>query len=241
MKNTTLCYIEKDGSYLMLLRNKKKDDLNEGKWIGVGGHFLEDESPEECLIREVREETGLTLNSFLLRSVVTFVSDKYETEQMFLYTSTDFSGELIDCDEGELRWIDKKEMYDIPDRRGDSAYVSWDWDSAVQRNERADLEMKSLENAGDVLNMAQNGYIVFAVIDEKGYIMDNNEIVASGDSEFRLTYESGEDSFLFKEWTDKGHRLCSVFINDEEHIEFFSNILFVYDSYRHEYVRSIYF
>ncbi len=134
-----------------------------------------------------------------------------------------------------------KEMYDIPDRRGDSAYVSWDWDSAVQRNERADLEMKSLENAGDVLNMAQNGYIVFAVIDEKGYIMDNNEIVASGDSEFRLTYESGEDSFLFKEWTDKGHRLCSVFINDEEHIEFFSNILFVYDSYRHEYVRSIYF
>ncbi|MBQ9443207.1 MAG: 8-oxo-dGTP diphosphatase [Clostridia bacterium] len=123
MKNTTLCYIEKDGSYLMLLRNKKKDDLNEGKWIGVGGHFLEDESPEECLIREVREETGLTLNSFLLRSVVTFVSDKYETEQMFLYTSTDFSGELIDCDEGELRWIDKKEMYDIPLWEGDKIFL----------------------------------------------------------------------------------------------------------------------
>ena len=123
MKNTTLCYIEKDGSYLMLLRNKKKDDLNEGKWIGVGGHFLEDESPEECLIMEVREETGLTLNSFLLRSVVTFVSDKYETEQMFLYTSTDFSGELIDCDEGELRWIDKKEMYDIPLWEGDKIFL----------------------------------------------------------------------------------------------------------------------
>ncbi|MBQ6003844.1 MAG: 8-oxo-dGTP diphosphatase [Clostridia bacterium] len=123
MQNTTLCYIEKDGSYLMLLRNKKKDDLNEGKWIGVGGHFLEDESPEECLIREVREETGLTLNSFLLRSVVTFVSDKYETEQMFLYTSTDFSGELIDCDEGELRWIDKKEMYDIPLWEGDKIFL----------------------------------------------------------------------------------------------------------------------
>ena len=107
----------------MLLRNKKKDDLNEGKWIGVGGHFLEDESPEECLIREVREETGLTLNSFLLRSVVTFVSDKYETEQMFLYTSTDFSGELIDCDEGELRWIDKKEMYDIPLWEGDKIFL----------------------------------------------------------------------------------------------------------------------
>ena len=123
MQNTTLCYIEKDGSYLMLLRNKKKDDLNEGKWIGVGGHFLEDESPEECLIREVREGTGLTLNSFLLRSVVTFVSDKYETEQMFLYTSTDFSGELIDCDEGELRWIDKKEMYDIPLWEGDKIFL----------------------------------------------------------------------------------------------------------------------
>ncbi|MBQ5957201.1 MAG: 8-oxo-dGTP diphosphatase [Clostridia bacterium] len=123
MKNTTLCYIEKDGSYLMLLRNKKKDDLNEGKWIGVGGHFLEDESPEECLIREVREETGLTLKSFLLRSVVTFVSDRYETEQMFLYTSSDFSGELIDCDEGELRWIDKKEMYDIPLWEGDKIFL----------------------------------------------------------------------------------------------------------------------
>jgi 8-oxo-dGTP diphosphatase len=123
MKNTTLCYIEKDGSYLMMLRNRKKDDLNEGKWIGVGGHFLEDESPEECLVREVKEETGLTLNSFLLRSVVTFVSDKYETEQMFLYTSTDFSGELIDCDEGELRWIDKKEMYDIPLWEGDKIFL----------------------------------------------------------------------------------------------------------------------
>lgn len=147
MQNTTLCYIEKDGSYLMLLRNKKKDDLNEGKWIGVGGHFLEDESPEECLIREVREETGLTLNSFLLRSVVTFVSDKYETEQMFLYTSTDFSGELIDCDEGELRWIDKKEMYDIPLWEGDKIFLKL-------MDENQDLFALKLVYEGDDLRKA---------------------------------------------------------------------------------------
>ena len=133
--------------HLQLLRNKKKDDLNEGKWIGVGGHFLEDESPEECLIREVREETGLTLNSFLLRSVVTFVSDKYETEQMFLYTSTDFSGELIDCDEGELRWIDKKEMYDIPLWEGDKIFLKL-------MDENQDLFALKLVYEGDDLRKA---------------------------------------------------------------------------------------
>ena len=132
-------------------------------------------------------------------------------------------------------------MYDIPDRRGDSRYVSWDWDKLIQENQRIDQEIKKCEKAEDVLNMAGNGYIIFAVIDGKGYIMKNNEIVESGDAGFRLVYESGDDTFLFYEWTDKDDQLCSLFINDEEHIEYVGNMFFVYDSARHEYVRSIYF
>ncbi|MCD8068957.1 MAG: 8-oxo-dGTP diphosphatase [Lachnospiraceae bacterium] len=114
MKNTTLCYIEQNGAYLMLHRTKKKNDLNEGKWIGVGGKFEPDEMPEECLLREVKEETGLTLLKYRLRGIVTFVSDLWETEVMFLYTSNSFEGELTDCAEGELRWIPKE---DIPKLR----------------------------------------------------------------------------------------------------------------------------
>ena len=97
MKNTTLCYIENhNGDYLMLYRNKKKNDPNAGKWIGIGGKFEDGESPDECLLREVREETGLTLLSWELRGIVTFVSDEWETEYMFLYTSDDWCGYKID-------------------------------------------------------------------------------------------------------------------------------------------------
>lgn len=99
MKNTTLCYIEKDDSYLMLHRVKKEHDINHGKWIGVGGKFEPFETPEECLLREVKEETGLTLLEYRLRGIITFVQDK-ETEYMFLYTADSFEGELIPCDEG---------------------------------------------------------------------------------------------------------------------------------------------
>ena len=83
--NTTLCYIEKDGKYLMLLRNKKENDLNEGKWIGIGGKFEKDETPDECLLREVKEETGLTLTDYKLRGVIGFISDKWDDENMYLY------------------------------------------------------------------------------------------------------------------------------------------------------------
>ena len=95
MKNTTLCYVEQDGKYLMLLRNKKKQDENAGKWIGVGGKFEEGESPQDCLLREVQEETGLRLTQYRFRGIVTFVSDRYETEYMHLFTAHGFEGERI--------------------------------------------------------------------------------------------------------------------------------------------------
>ena len=121
--NTTLCYIEKDNRYLMLLRNKKKQDLNEGKWIGVGGKFEADETPEECLLREVREETGLTLTSYRYRAVITFISDEWGTEYMHLFTADGFEGDLIDCDEGELRWIPKDEVLNLSLWEGDRAFL----------------------------------------------------------------------------------------------------------------------
>ena len=97
---TTLCYIEKDGAYLMLHRVKKKNDENGGKWIGVGGHFEEGESPEDCMKREIFEETGLTAREWRYRGVVTFVSDEFGTEYMHLFTVHGFEGTLRDCDEG---------------------------------------------------------------------------------------------------------------------------------------------
>ncbi len=102
---TTLCYIEKDGSYLMLHRVSKKNDINRDKWIGVGGHFEGGESPEDCLLREVKEETGLTLTEYRFRGLVTFLSDDDPPEYMCLYTATGFSGEMISCDEGKLEWV----------------------------------------------------------------------------------------------------------------------------------------
>ena len=124
MKNTTLCYIENhNGDYLMLYRNKKKNDPNAGKWIGIGGKFEDGESPDECLLREVREETGLTLLSWELRGIVTFVSDEWETEYMFLYTSDDWSGKLSVCDEGQLAWKQKSEIDSLSMWEGDKIFL----------------------------------------------------------------------------------------------------------------------
>lgn len=124
MKNTTLCYIEKDGKYLMLHRVKKEQDENKGKWIGVGGKFEEGESPDECLVREVREETGLELTEYELRGIVTFVSDIYETEYMFLYTASGYSGELIeDCDEGILKWVPIDDVCSLNLWEGDRIFL----------------------------------------------------------------------------------------------------------------------
>lgn len=107
---TTLCYIEREDSYLMLHRVKKKNDLNENKWVGIGGHAEDGESPEDCLLREAMEETGLLLTSYRFRGLVTFVSDKWGTEYMCLYTADGFEGELTDCDEGCLEWVPKSEI-----------------------------------------------------------------------------------------------------------------------------------
>ena len=123
MRNTTLCHIEKDGKYLMLHRVKKKNDLNQDKWVGIGGKFEDKESPEECNLRETFEETGLTLKSARYCGIVTFVSDKWETEYMHIFHSDDFCGELKDCDEGELCWIDKKDIYNLPIWEGDKIFL----------------------------------------------------------------------------------------------------------------------
>ena len=123
MKLTTLCYLEKDGMYLMLHRNRKKEDANEGKWIGVGGHFKDKESPEECLLREVKEETGLYLTKYCFRGIVTFVSDEWETEYMYLYTAHEWTGELLSCDEGTLCWIPKKEVPNLNLWEGDRVFL----------------------------------------------------------------------------------------------------------------------
>lgn len=115
MKNTTLCYIEKDGCYLMIHRTVKKNDGNDGKWLGIGGHFEEGESPFDCIKREVKEETGLELLTPLYRGIVTFVSDRYETEQMHLFSCSEFCGSVGTCTEGELAWVKKQDvgLYDI--------------------------------------------------------------------------------------------------------------------------------
>ncbi len=123
MRNTTLCHIEKDGKYLMLHRVKKENDLNHDKWVGIGGKFEDKESPEQCNRREVFEETGLTLNSSEYRGIVTFVSDKWETEYMHIFTSDNFYGEIIECDEGNLVWVDKKELLTLPLWVGDKIFL----------------------------------------------------------------------------------------------------------------------
>lgn len=125
---TTLCYIEKEDKYLMLHRVKKENDLNKDKWIGVGGKFEEGESPEECLLREVKEETGLILTSYKFRGIITFVSDEWGVEYMHLFTADAYEGELqentmLDCSEGELVWIPKDEIESLHLWEGDKIFL----------------------------------------------------------------------------------------------------------------------
>lgn len=122
MKNTTLCYIEQDNKYLMLHRIKKENDLNKDKWVGVGGKFEENETPDECILRETYEETGLTLLKYRLRGIITFISDKWEGEYMYLYTATEFEGDICECSEGNLEWVDKAEVPNLPIWEGDKLF-----------------------------------------------------------------------------------------------------------------------
>ena len=123
MIKTTLCYLEKDGKYLMLYRNKKKNDINGGKWIGIGGKFEKGENADECLIREVYEETGLKLDSYDYRGLIHFIPDNSEAEDMYLYTSNKFTGNMTACSEGELVWIDKNEIFNLNLWEGDKVFL----------------------------------------------------------------------------------------------------------------------
>lgn len=120
---TTLCYIEKDDSYLMLHRVKKENDVNKDKWIGIGGHFEQGESPEECLLREAKEETGLTLTSWRFRGLVTFTQQGYGTEYMCLYTADGFEGNIKECNEGVLEWVPKSRISSLNLWEGDRIFL----------------------------------------------------------------------------------------------------------------------
>ena len=123
MRNTTLCYIRRGGDTLLLHRVKKENDENRDKWVGIGGKFEEGESPEDCLLREVREETGLTLEAWRYRGIVTFVSDEWGTEYMHLFTSDAFHGEVKDCDEGVLEWMPWERLPQLPIWEGDKIFL----------------------------------------------------------------------------------------------------------------------
>ena len=127
---TTLCYITRGDQVLMLHRIKKKQDINKDKWIGIGGKFLAEDSPEECLLREAKEETGLTLTSWRCRGVITFLNDCCEGEYMYLFTADGFTGELIDCDEGQLEWISRDQLNALPKWEGDQIFLDLLWQEA---------------------------------------------------------------------------------------------------------------
>lgn len=123
MKVSTVCYLMMDDYYIMMLRNKKEDDPNKDKWIGLGGKCEENESPVECIIREVKEEAGITVNSVKLRGIVTFISEKFETEVMFVYSSDNFTGILKQSDEGTIYKIKKSNILSLNLWEGDRIFV----------------------------------------------------------------------------------------------------------------------
>lgn len=152
--NSTLIYIERGDEYLMLHRTKKENDLNHDKWIGVGGKFEPGEAPEDCALRETREETGLTLTHWRYRGIVTFISDLYETEYMHLFTADGFTGTPIECDEGELEWIRKSELLKLKLWEGDRIFLR------LLDSDEPFFSLK-LKYEGDTLVLAQlNGKVL---------------------------------------------------------------------------------
>ena len=123
MLNTTLCYVTRGSQVLMLHRVKKKADINKDKWIGIGGKFENEESPDECLLREAKEETGLTLTSWQCRGVVTFLNDTCEGEYMYLFTADGWTGEIGECSEGVLEWVPRSRLLELPHWEGDAIFL----------------------------------------------------------------------------------------------------------------------
>jgi len=150
--NSTLIYVERGDEYLMLHRTKKENDLNHDKWIGIGGKFENNESPEECMLRETKEETGLTLTRWRYRGIVTFVSDEWETEYMHLFTADGYEGSLCECDEGDLEWIRKSDLLALKLWEGDKIFLR------LLESDRPFFSLK-LQYQGDTL--------VFAALDGK--------------------------------------------------------------------------
>lgn len=144
MRLSSLCYLEKDGMYLMMYRNKKSEDINQGKWIGIGGKFKEGETPEECMLREVKEETGFSLVRYCYRGLVTFVQEGQETEYMHLFTADRWEGTPIECTEGTLKWIEKEAVLDLNLWEGDKVFFRL-------LEERAEYFSLKLCYQGDIL------------------------------------------------------------------------------------------
>lgn len=130
MHNSTLCYVTRGDEVLMLHRVKKKNDINRDKWIGIGGKFEAEESPDECLLREAKEETGLTLTSWRCRGIVTFLTKGGEGEYMYLFTADGFEGQMQTCDEGNLEWVSREFLYQLPMWEGDRIFLDLLWQDA---------------------------------------------------------------------------------------------------------------
>ena len=151
MQNTTLFYIENDNRYLMLHRVKKKNDINQGKFIGIGGHFEEGESPFDCVKREVLEETGLTVLSPQYRGIITFVTNEGESEQMHLFTAKDYEGTLTECNEGNLCWVDKSQLDKIPMWQGDYIFLN------LLETEESFFSLKLVYEGNSLVNVEKDG------------------------------------------------------------------------------------
>ncbi len=150
MKETTLCYIEKDEKYLTLHRTKKEHDPNKNNWLGVGGKIEKGETPDECVVREVREETGLELKSYEYRGKIYFYSDVYDDEIMYLYTATSFTGKMIVCNEGDLAWVDKKNILDLNLWEGDQVFLK----RLLKEDERT-FELKLYYEGDKLINVEE--------------------------------------------------------------------------------------
>ena len=161
MINTTLCYITRGNDVLMLHRIKKQNDLNKDKWIGIGGKFEGEESPDECLLREAKEETGLTLTSWKCRGVVTFLTNEdYDGEFMYLFTCDGFEGQLKQCDEGDLQWVSRDFLDELPKWEGDGIFLKLIWEDAPFFLLKLRYEGSTLVEAvlnGEPLSKKENG------------------------------------------------------------------------------------